>query len=369
MKTNIDDNIASITLYSQTISKIISGASLPVRPPIKGRIDTISAALSLSEIEHWALATAVSYEINGFIEGLPQQPTFGDFFGAFSIPLKANFKEISILKSDMPLCKLFEESQNNFPIVSKPLRLKKDVFYYIIGASESLPFLSKATKNKITLDDIEGNVREKVKLFIRYAKYGKSILEKSGFIDKTELNSSGTRALFYGESGTGKTLAAHAAANELSLPIRKISLSEIFDKYVGETEKNLDRIFSDAEKSPCLLLFDEAESLFTKRTDTESSHDKYANLSAAFLLSRIEDYSGTVILTSNLPRNFDAAFSRRLQFTIKFPLPDKAERIAYIKKLYPSADDHFVNTLAEPENSYGKLKENLKLELIKTFEG
>ena len=136
----------------------------------------------------------------------------------------------------------------------------------------------------------------------------------------------GLAALFAGPSGTGKTLAAEVIASELALDLFKIDLSGIVSKYVGETEKNLERIFSQARHANAILLFDEADALFGKRSETKDAHDRYANIEISYLLQKVEEYDGVVILTSNLQQNLDEAFLRRLHFVVAFPVPGEAAR-------------------------------------------
>ena len=136
----------------------------------------------------------------------------------------------------------------------------------------------------------------------------------------------GLAALFVGESGTGKTMSADIIAGELGLDLYKIDLSSVVSKYIGETEKNLERIFTEAETSSAILFFDEADAIFGKRGEVRDSHDRYANLEVSYLLQRVEAYEGMVILASNLQANIDEAFVRRLSFIIEFPFPDKSER-------------------------------------------
>jgi len=136
----------------------------------------------------------------------------------------------------------------------------------------------------------------------------------------------GLAALFAGPSGTGKTLAAEVIASELVLDLFKIDLSGIVSKYVGETEKNLERIFNQARHANAILLFDEADALFGKRSETKDAHDRYANIEISYLLQKVEEYDGVVILTSNLQQNLDEAFLRRLHFVVAFPLPDETAR-------------------------------------------
>jgi hypothetical protein len=136
----------------------------------------------------------------------------------------------------------------------------------------------------------------------------------------------GIAALFAGDSGTGKTLAAEAIANEARLDLYRIDLASTVSKYIGETEKNLARLFDAAQASGAVLLFDEADALFGKRSDVKDSHDRYANIEVAYLLQRIESYRGLAILTTNLKGALDRAFLRRIRFVVNFPFPDAAAR-------------------------------------------
>ncbi|CAM5281239.1 ATP-binding protein OS=Streptomyces alboniger OX=132473 GN=CP975_27720 PE=4 SV=1 [Streptomyces alboniger] len=138
----------------------------------------------------------------------------------------------------------------------------------------------------------------------------------------------GVLGLFAGESGTGKTHSAEVVAAELGLDLYVVQLSSVVDKYVGETEKNLERIFAEADVTDSVLLFDEADAVFGKRSDVKDSHDKYANMESAYLLQRLEAFDGIALLTTNLRANIDDAFTRRLDLVVDFPFPDAAQRLA-----------------------------------------
>ncbi|MEZ4639672.1 MAG: ATP-binding protein [Caldilineaceae bacterium] len=138
----------------------------------------------------------------------------------------------------------------------------------------------------------------------------------------------GVRALFTGPSGTGKTLAASWLATRLGLPLYRVDLASVTSKYIGETEKNLAELLNRAERAGVILLFDEADSMFGKRTDIKDSHDRYANAQTNYLLQRIESFDGIALLTSNSRQRFDSAFARRLDAIIDFPLPGSDERCA-----------------------------------------
>jgi SpoVK/Ycf46/Vps4 family AAA+-type ATPase len=146
----------------------------------------------------------------------------------------------------------------------------------------------------------------------------------------------GLHALFSGPSGTGKTMAAEIMARELGLELHKIDLSGVVSKYIGETEKNLARIFAEAEATSAILFFDEADALFGKRSDVKDAHDRYANIETSFLLQRMEEYEGVTILATNLRRNLDEAFSRRLAFVVQFPFPEVAERLLIWQGVFPA---------------------------------
>jgi SpoVK/Ycf46/Vps4 family AAA+-type ATPase len=146
----------------------------------------------------------------------------------------------------------------------------------------------------------------------------------------------GISALFAGPSGTGKTLAAEVMAAELGLDLYRIDLSQVVNKYIGETEKNLRRVFDAAEEGGAVLLFDEADALFGKRSEVKDSHDRYANIEVSYLLQRMEAYRGLAILTTNLKSSLDTAFLRRLRFVVSFPFPDAAQRARIWDRAFPA---------------------------------
>ncbi|MGP3927112.1 ATP-binding protein [Streptomyces sp. 8N616] len=145
----------------------------------------------------------------------------------------------------------------------------------------------------------------------------------------------GVTALFAGGSGTGKTLAAEVMARELGLDLFIIDLSQVVSKYIGETEKNLRRVFDAAERGGALLLFDEADALFGKRSEVKDSHDRYANLEVSYLLMRMEAYRGLAILTTNMKKALDSAFMRRIRFVVDFPFPGESERAEIWRRVLP----------------------------------
>ncbi|MGH4024800.1 MAG: ATP-binding protein [Pseudonocardiaceae bacterium] len=162
-----------------------------------------------------------------------------------------------------------------------------------------------------------------------------TVLEDWGFAHGTG-RGLGIAALFAGASGTGKTLAAEVLAADLALDLYRVDLSQVVSKYIGETEKNLRQIFDAAESGGAVLLFDEADALFGKRSEVKDSHDRYANIEVSYLLQRMETYRGLAILTTNLKSALDSAFLRRLRFIVQFPLPDAAARADIWRRIFPA---------------------------------
>jgi hypothetical protein len=152
-------------------------------------------------------------------------------------------------------------------------------------------------------------------------------------------NEGGLAALFAGPPGTGKTMASEAIAHELQLPLFRIDLSQVVNKYIGETEKNLKRLFDAADAADAILFFDEADSLFGKRSEVKDAHDRYANLEVSYLLERMERFKGLAILATNRRKDIDEAFLRRLRFVIEFPLPGTAERLRIWRSVIPPQVD------------------------------
>ena len=169
----------------------------------------------------------------------------------------------------------------------------------------------------------------------------------------------GISAMFAGPSGTGKTMAAEVLANDLRLDLYRIDLSQVVSKYIGETEKNLRRIFDAAETGAAILLFDEADALFGKRSEVKDSHDRYANIEVSYLLQRMEAYRGLAILTTNRKTALDQAFLRRIRFVVEFPFPGPAERAEIWRRIFPAStplDDLRVDRLARLNAAGGHIR-------------
>ena len=162
-----------------------------------------------------------------------------------------------------------------------------------------------------------------------------TVFDTWGFGHKSS-RGKGISALFAGASGTGKTMAAEVLAGELRLDLYRVDLSAVVSKYIGETEKNLRRVFDAAEQDGAILLFDEADALFGKRSEVKDSHDRYSNIEVSYLLQRMEEYRGLAVLTTNMKNALDTAFLRRIRFVVNFPFPDAAQRAEIWRRIFPS---------------------------------
>jgi SpoVK/Ycf46/Vps4 family AAA+-type ATPase len=183
----------------------------------------------------------------------------------------------------------------------------------------------------------------------------------------------GYRSLFYGPPGTGKTLTATLIGAEAGADVYRIDLSMVVSKYIGETEKNLANVFDQAQNKNWILFFDEADALFGKRTQTSSSNDRYANQEISYLLQRVEDFPGVVILATNLKANIDEAFARRFQSVIYFPMPDAEQRLrlwnGVFSRTTPRAADVDLESIAEQfELSGGAIINVMRYAAIKALQ-
>lgn len=207
--------------------------------------------------------------------------------------------------------------------------------------AESQPKLSTLARKiepKYSWQDIVLPDRQMAQLreLAQQVKCRRTVMDEWGFARKMNLGR-GLNALFAGESGTGKTMAAEVIANDLGLELYKVDLSAVVSKYIGETEKNLRQVFDEAENSNAILFFDEADALLGKRSEVQDAHDRYANIEIAYLLQRMEEYGGVTVLATNLRQNIDEAFTRRFRFIIEFPFPEAPDRLRIWKNIWPEA--------------------------------
>lgn len=189
-----------------------------------------------------------------------------------------------------------------------------------------------ASRDDLVLPEAQHEMLREIALHLRHRT---TVYDRWGFRAKSG-RGLGIAALFAGPSGTGKTLAAEVVANELELDLYRIDLSAVVSKYIGETEKNLRRVFDAAEECGAVLLFDEADALFGKRSEVKDSHDRHANVEISYLLQRMEEYRGLAVLTTNRKDDLDPAFLRRIRFVVQFPYPDAAQRAEIWAKMIPA---------------------------------
>ncbi|MFW5400581.1 ATP-binding protein [Yersinia sp. 1252 StPb PI] len=234
-----------------------------------------------------------------------------------------------------------------------------------LRAQQNFGSLAKRVTPKRNIQDllVSDNITQQLKEIITAIKYREKVLS-SGFKDKIGYGT-GISALFYGDSGTGKTMAAEVLANTIGVDLIKVDLSTVINKYIGETEKNLSRIFDLAELDAGILFFDEADALFGKRSETKDAHDRHANIEVSYLLQRLESYPGLVILSTNNRSHLDSAFNRRFTFITRFTYPDEAVRHEMWQKIWPknikvSSDIDF-NQLAKKANVTGANIRNIAL--------
>ena len=250
------------------------------------------------------------------------------------------------------------------PFLSGQLRVSEEFLSQVLLEKDYKPdynigFPAKLITTGLDWEDmvLDYQVAAELEEIITWISSGKTIMEDWGL---SRFLKAGYRSLFYGPPGTGKTLAATLLGKEKEMDVYRIDLSMIVSKYIGETEKNLARVFDLAENRNWILFFDEADALFGKRTSTNTSNDRHANQEVAYLLQRIEDFPGMIILATNLRSNIDEAFSRRFQSVIYFPMPTKELRAQLWQKMIPKEwlgedADELINMAAETELSGGSI--------------
>lgn len=226
---------------------------------------------------------------------------------------------------------LIHEPDSSVPELLQPIRISPDYLSMIVYGKEYKPrfttaFPAKRLTTSLAWKDLVLNdhVSTQVSEIMSWIQHGKTILQEW---DLGKRLSPGYKILFYGPPGTGKTMTAALIGKESGVDVYRIDLSMVVSKYIGETEKNLARIFDEANHKDWILFFDEADALFGKRTEMKDAHDRFANQEVAFLLQKIEDHNGVVILSSNMKSNIDDAFTRRFQGIVYFPMPTAEERL------------------------------------------
>ena len=245
-----------------------------------------------------------------------------------------------------------EPSKNGEPSMSGKIILQQEYVDLLTTGSVVKPsfgpdFPAKLVTTKMEWEDVILNEKtarpiQDIKIWLQHNNY---FMNDWGMAKKIK---PGFRALFYGPPGTGKTLTATLLGKQFQKDVYRIDLSQVVSKYIGETEKNLEKIFNKAENKEWILFFDEADALFGKRSNVQNAHDKYANQEVSYLLQRVEDFPGLIILASNYKSNIDQAFVRRFNAIINFPMPNASEREDIWKTSMPASGslDHDVDLAA-----------------------
>ena len=254
-------------------------------------------------------------------------------------------RRLEIMKLFEEDCKLrskrilqLEYGEPGEPKNSAALRISPEYLEFLTTGVQNKPdyslhFPAKRITTRLEWDDLVLNAttRKDIEQLLAWIEHSEEILD--GFGLRKNLKN-GYRILFYGPPGTGKTLTATLVGKKVGMDVYRVDLSQVVSKYIGETEKNLSNIFDQAENHHWILFFDEADSLFGARTQTNNSNDRAANQEISYLLQRIEDFPGIVVLASNLKSNIDEAFARRFQNTVYFPIPDVKERLTLWNNIF-----------------------------------
>jgi ATP-dependent 26S proteasome regulatory subunit len=282
----------------------------------------VPKATPREQIEHWYQALGVAAPLlNGKVEGLVSQ------FHLSAVSIDAVVAEAG-MEPGLPTPTRESVSGD---------RLASALWDACRGQSRPrLEGLAQRIEPSACWDDLVLPEKQKQVLaqIVIHVKQRTKVYETWGFVAKGA-RGLGISALFSGASGTGKTMAAEVLANQLRLDLYRIDLSQVISKYIGETEKNLRRVFDAADDGAAILLFDEADALFGKRSDVKDSHDRYANIEISYLLQRMEAYRGLAILTTNRKEALDTAFLRRIRFAVEFPFPEAAQRAEIWLRIFP----------------------------------
>lgn len=264
-------------------------------------------------------------ELNGHVDAIVSQFNLGaTAIQAICHQFKIPSAKIKIKAENQPIPNSKSKIQNQlWDFCCAQARPRLEDLSQRIDATATWDDLVLPEQEREILADIAVHLRQRTKIYREW-----------GFASKSN-RGLGISVLFHGASGTGKTMAAEVLANEFRLDLYRIDLSTVVSKYIGETEKNLRRIFDAAETGGAILLFDEADALFAKRTEVKDSHDRYANIEVSYLLQRMEAYQGLAILTTNLKNSLDKAFERRLRFVVYFPFPDTQARTQIWNRIFP----------------------------------
>lgn len=276
--------------------------------------------------------------------------------------LTRRFQVMELFDQDYYLSKqkiiVLDGERNKEPGFSAALRMGKEFLTHLTTGAPFKPafnseFPAQRITTKLNWEDLvlEQESKDRIQEILHWIEYQSKIMDEWGL---GKVMKPGYRTLFYGPPGTGKTLTASLLGKAMGLDVYRIDISKVVSKYIGETEKNLSNVFDYAENKSWILFFDEADALFGKRTATSDSKDRYANQEVAYLLQRIEDFPGVVILSTNLRSNIDPAFMRRFQSLVHFPVPAAPQR----RKLWDIA---FETAPVEDGIDFGQIAKDYKL--------
>jgi len=324
-----------LALYVDTVAQVGDSASPGTASPVTQLLDRLDGATFLAVREPWSGLRKATFSVD------VDKPTTAEQAAAWSSAL-------GLAAPDSParLAAQFSLGFNTIKQVAhdaladsagNPASLHDRLWDACLASTRpQLDVLARriatiATWDDIVLPDAERTLLQRIADQVAQRS---TVYESWGFAQKMS-RGLGMSVLFSGESGTGKTLAAEVLAHELRLNLYRIDLSGVVSKYIGETEKNLRRLFDAAENGGAILFFDEADALFGRRSEVKDSHDRYANIEINYLLQRMEAYSGLAILATNMKSALDAAFLRRLRFIVRFPFPGVPERKAMWQRAFP----------------------------------
>jgi hypothetical protein len=312
----VDGLRPALSLLERVRGVLIVAARDPLRTRRRPlvRLD-VNKPSALEQQNLWQRALGpLAHELNGYTETLTTQFNLGiqEIHSVSAEVLEA----LSQGREEAPGALLWEACRTQ----SRP---RLDDLAQRIEPAATWDDLILPEPQRQTLREVAAHIRQRTRVY-----------ETWGFAAKGA-RGLGISALFAGASGTGKTMAAEVVANELRLDLYRIDLSQVVSKYIGETEKNLRRVFDAAEESGAILLFDEADALFGKRSEVKDSHDRYANIEVSYLLQRMESYRGLAILTTNMKNALDTAFMRRIRFVVVFPFPNAERRAEIWHRIFP----------------------------------
>ena len=276
---------------------------------------------------------------------LPTGQTVAFLLAGDDVNKRAEVEKLFWSDNDLAKRKIIwlEELPAGEPTLSGKIIMAHDYIDLFLFGTSAPPhfgtnFPAKKITTELTSDDIvlNNDVKRHYKTLKQWIDYNPALMDEWKMQKRLR---KGYRVLFYGPPGTGKTLTANVLGNETQKDVYKIDLSMVVSKYIGETEKNLELLFARAEDKNWILFFDEADALFGKRTGVRDAHDKYANQEVSYLLQRIEEFNGLVILSTNMKNNIDDAFIRRFNDIVKFTIPNEDERKEIWEKSFPEESD------------------------------